>query len=257
MRCLRVLYCILSLCILMVSCSATRKPTYHGVQGSYEAAPNSPLRTEGIAKPHFGSTCTHSDSGVKASTFATPSTLKPLIILDAGHGGEDEGAKVHTFMEKRLALTTSFLVRQHLEELGYRVIMTRSKDIFVPLAHRVAIANKAKGSLFVSVHFNSSSRPEAHGIEIFYFDSKEMWRTKASKRLANCILHRILGQIDAASRGVKQGNFHVIRETDMPAVLVEGGFMTNKEERIHLRDKDYLDRLAKGIAQGIDKYMKM
>ena len=66
----------------------------------------------------------------------------------------------------------------------------------------------------------------------------------------------LIGQTEASSRGVKQGNFHVIRETDMPAVLVEGGFITNREERGKLRDKEYLDRLAIGIAQGIDKYMK-
>lgn len=228
MRYVRVLYCVLSLIFLVLTCSANRKPTFHGVQGSYEATPNPSL-----------------------------STLKPLIILDAGHGGTDEGAKVNTFMEKRLTLTTSLLVRRHLEELGYRVIMTRSKDVYLPLPRRVAIANKMKGSLFVSIHFNSSPRPDAQGIEIFYFDSKEMWRTRASKRLASCILHRVLDHTDAASRGIKQGNFHVIRETDMPAVLVEGGFLTNKEERSRLRDREYLNQMAIGIAQGIDKYMKM
>jgi N-acetylmuramoyl-L-alanine amidase len=94
-------------------------------------------------------------------------------------------------------------------------------------------------------------------VEIFYFDAKEQWRARASRRLANCILYRIIDQTEAVSRGVKQGNFHVIRETEMPAVLVEGGFMTNREERVNLRDRAYLDRLAVGIAQGIDKYMKM
>lgn len=183
--------------------------------------------------------------------------MKPVIVLDAGHGGTDEGAKVNAFMEKKIALTTTLLTKKHLEEIGYRVVMTRSRDVFLPLPRRVSIANKTKGSLFVSIHFNSSPSAEAHGIEIFYFDSKEMWRTKASKRLANCILGRVVNHTDALSRGVKRGNFHVIRETDMPAVLVEGGFMTNREERGKLRDKEYLDRLAIGIAQGIDRYMKM
>lgn len=185
------------------------------------------------------------------------STLKPLIVIDAGHGGTDEGAKVNAFMEKKLTLSTALLIRKHLETLGYRVVMTRSKDLYLTLPRRVAIANKAKGSLFVSVHFNSAPRADVQGIEIFYFDSKEMWRTRASKRLASCILHRIVDQTGALSRGIKQGNFHVIRETDMPAVLVEGGFMTHKEERARLRDREYLNQLAKGIAQGIDRYMKM
>jgi N-acetylmuramoyl-L-alanine amidase len=227
MRCQRAFCFILSILAFITSCSAGRRPSSHGVQGSYEA-----------------------------STIASVDVLRPLIILDAGHGGTDEGAKVSTFMEKKIALTTTFLTKKHLEELGYRVIMTRSRDIYLTLQRRVSIANKTKGSLFVSVHFNSSPSTEAQGIEIFYYDSKEQWRARASKRLANCILYRVVNQTQAASRGIKQGNFHVIRETEMPAVLVEGGFITNRDERGKLREKAYLDRLAVGIAQGIDKYMK-
>ena len=228
MRYLRAFYFIFCILALNSLFSAEKRPSHHGVQGSYEA-----------------------------SFDASSNALKPLIILDAGHGGADEGAKVNTFIEKQLTLMTTVMIKKHLEEMSYRVIMTRNKDIYLPLQRRVSIANKTKGSLFVSVHFNSSPSLEAKGIEIFYFDSKELWRTRASKRLANCILCRIIDQTDAVSRGIKQGNFHVIRETDMPAVLVEGGFITNKEERGHLRDKAYLDRLAVGVAQGIDKYMKM
>jgi N-acetylmuramoyl-L-alanine amidase len=228
MRYLRALCFILSTLAFITSCSAGKSPSFHGVQGSYEA-----------------------------STDAFSSDVKPLIVIDAGHGGTDEGAKVNAFMEKKLALTTALLTKKHLEELGYRVIMTRSRDIYLPLQRRVLIANKTKGSLFVSVHFNSSPSADAQGVEIFYFDSKEQWRTKASKRLANCILYRVIDQTEANSRGIKQGNFHVIRETDMPAVLVEGGFITNRDERGKLRDRAYLNRLAEGIAQGIDKYMKM
>jgi N-acetylmuramoyl-L-alanine amidase len=224
MRFSRVLHFFFCASLFAVLTSA-RNP--HGVQGSYE------------------------------KTFVSETALKPLIVLDAGHGGTDEGAKINAFMEKKISLQTALLTKKHLEELGYRVLMTRSRDVFLPLQRRVSIANKTKGSLFVSLHFNSSPSPDAQGIEIFYFDSKEMWRTRASKRLANCILYRLIDQTEAISRGIKQGNFHVIRETDMPAVLVEGGFITNKEERGKLRDKEYLDRLAVGIAQGIDKYMKM
>lgn len=228
MRYLRTFYLIFSILASFPAWTAHKRSSYHGVQGSFEA-----------------------------ETLLSANVLKPLIVLDAGHGGTDEGAKVSAFMEKKISLTTALLTKKHLEELGYRVILTRSRDIYLTLQRRVAIANKTKGSLFVSLHFNSSPSNEAHGIEIFYYDSKEMWRSRASKRLANCILYRILDQTDAMSRGVKQGNFHVIRETDMPAVLVEGGFMTNHDERNKLRDREYLDRLAIGIAQGIDKYMKM
>ena len=182
--------------------------------------------------------------------------MKPLIVLDAGHGGSDDGTRVRTFLEKKITLITVLLTKKQLEEMGYRVILTRSRDTFVSLPRRVAIANKVKGSIFVSVHFNASQSSDAHGIEIFYNNSKEIWRTRASKRLANCILYRMIDQTDAASRGVKEGNFHVIRETQMPAILVEGGFVTNRKECALLKDREYLKQLAVGIAEGIDKYMR-
>jgi len=182
--------------------------------------------------------------------------MKPLIVLDAGHGGSDEGTRVRTFQEKKITLITVLLTKKQLEQMGYRVVLTRSRDAYVSLPRRVAIANKVKGSIFVSVHFNASPSKEAHGIEIFYNNSKETWRARASKRLANCILYRLIDQTAALSRGVKEGNFHVIRETEMPAVLVEGGFVTNRDECALLKDREYLKRLALGIAEGIDKYMR-
>lgn len=182
--------------------------------------------------------------------------VKPVIILDAGHGGSDEGAKVGSLQEKKITLTTTLLAKKHLDALGYRVVLTRTKDSFLPLPRRAAIANKTQGALFVSIHYNASKSTGAKGIEIYYCDSKELWRSHASKRLANCILYQLLDQTEASSRGVKGGNFLVIRETEMPAVLVEGGFMTNKEERALLKDREYLDRIARGIAQGVDKFLK-
>ena len=183
-------------------------------------------------------------------------TMKPVVILDAGHGGTDEGAKVRSFQEKKVTLLTTLLAKKHLEELGYRVILTRNRDSYVSLPKRVSIANKANASLFVSIHFNASKSTDAQGIEVFYYNSDEMWRSRASQRLASCILYRVIDQTDGTSRGVKHGNFHVIRETGMPAVLVEGGFITHQGERNKLKDRAYLDRIAVGIAQGVDKYLK-
>lgn len=188
--------------------------------------------------------------------WTNDATYKPLIILDAGHGGSDEGTKVKMFKEKKITLMTTLYTKKQLEQLGYKVILTRTRDIYVPLPRRVSIANKSKAALFVSIHFNSSRNATAKGIEIFSYDSKELWRKRASRRLATCILRDVVTQTDASSRGVKFGNFHVIRETDMPAVLIEGGFVTNKDECKNLRDRHYLEKLAKGIAQGVDHYMK-
>jgi len=180
--------------------------------------------------------------------------IAPLIILDPGHGGTDEGAKVQTVLEKKITLTTAMLTKKKLEALGYRVIMTRSRDIFLTLPRRVAIANKSKAALFVSIHYNSSPNPAAKGIEIYYFEAKGD-RTRESKKLANQILFQVLDQTEAHSRGVRRGNFYVVRETAMPAVLVEGGFMTNMDERFNLKDRKYLEKIAKGIAQGVHKFL--
>src|SRR5690606_18690146 len=110
--------------------------------------------------------------------------------------------------------------------------MTRNTDDFIPLPKRVEIASQAKGNIFVSVHFNSSRSTEAQGIEVFFCDSKEnRTRTNASKKLADSVLSKVIRRTTANSRGVKKGNFYVIRETEMPAILVEGGFISNPEER--------------------------
>lgn len=186
---------------------------------------------------------------------ATSAAVEPLIVIDAGHGGSDEGAKVQTVMEKRITLTTALLTKKHLEKMGYRVILTRSRDIFVSLPRRAAIANKSKAAAFVSIHFNSSPNRSAKGIEVYFYDAKDPARARASKKLANTVLYEVIDQTGASSRGARKGNFHVVRETAMPAILVEGGFMTNYEERFLLKDRKYLEKMAEGIALGIDKFL--
>lgn len=209
-----------------------------------------------IGVPLCGNDPTYAYKPLRTYKVSIPQHAKPLIILDAGHGGTDEGAKIHFFMEKRLTLMTTLLLRKYLNEMGYRVIMTRSKDVFIPLHRRVSIANKTKAAAFVSIHFNSSPSPDAHGIEVFYHAGSEHKRAQQSRELGGLVLKELLSQTHALSRGVKKGNFHVIRETTMPSILVEGGFMTNIIERSNLRDKKYLDQIAKGVALGIDKYIK-
>lgn len=181
---------------------------------------------------------------------------KPVIILDPGHGGEDEGAKVRSIQEKKIALRTCYLAKRQIEALGYKVILTRARDIFLSLKQRVAIANRRRPALFVSIHYNASMSPVAKGIEIYYPKNGQKERLITSKQLADCILFQLIDQTAAVSRGVKPGNFQVIRETTIPAILIEAGFITNVEERRLLSREDYLERIAKGIAQGIEKHLK-
>jgi len=198
--------------------------------------------------------------GEEISLAAAPKKGKAaqghLIVLDPGHGGFDIGATVQKVEEKTLALKTANLVKRYLANKGYRVILTRSRDLFLPLKKRAAIANDTKSHLFVSLHFNAFKNPTVQGIEVFYYDKGTKWKSSNSKRLAQLVLARMLAQTSAPSRGVKHGNFHVIRETTMPAILIEGGFITHPKERGHLSDQKYLERLALGIAEGIDQYFK-
>jgi N-acetylmuramoyl-L-alanine amidase len=187
------------------------------------------------------------------------SDAKATVVIDVGHGGTDLGARAHKpyCEEKKLCLQTARLVKRYLNQLGYHVVMTRESDAFIPLHKRVEIASQASGDLFVSVHFNSTRNPTAQGIEVFYFDSREdKTRTNSSRKLADSVLSRVIRRTSAVSRGVKKGNFYVIREAIMPAILVEGGFISNPDERAQLRSREYQEKIARGIADGIDYFLK-
>lgn len=207
--------------------------------------------------PCFGRSSTPTALALKASAKKSMCANRgPLIVLDAGHGGSDEGARVRQIQEKKLALATVLYTKKFLEEMGYRVLLTRGKDTYVSLPKRVAMANKIKSELFVSIHFNSAPNTGAQGVEIYYYNDRDPQRAKSSRKLASYILHYVVDQTEASSRGVKVGNIHVIRETTMPAVLIEGGFMTNYTELQNLRKRGYLEGIARGTAQGIDRYFK-
>lgn len=185
-----------------------------------------------------------------------PLQSERLVILDAGHGGYDLGCRLAACNEKSLALSTAFLTKKKLTDKGYKVLLTRSRDVFLPLSKRVQIANDTKSKIFVSVHFNSAKNTDAKGIEVFFYKSKDKFRTQASKALAVRVLSKMVDLTEAKNRGVKHGNFHVIRETSMPAILVEGGFITNDDERALLRDVKYREKLSKGIAEGVDSFFQ-
>ncbi len=192
---------------------------------------------------------------------APPAELKkgpPLtVVIDPGHGGKDPGARSRIKPlqeEKTLALATAKFVQTYLQQLGMKAQLTRSDDTFLELRERVAIAKKAKADLFVSVHYNSTPDPEttAQGVEVFYYQSdKNPQRSQQSKALGNDVLKQIIAHTKSKSRGVKHGNYHVIRETEMSAILVEGGFLNNSAEAERIKQTSFQKELAWGIARGI------
>lgn len=192
--------------------------------------------------------------------YDTISEKSLLIIIDPGHGGEDFGTTSpfkKNFHEKYANLATAQMLKTFLQQMGFRTLMTRHNDFFVTLPGRSQFANQQNGDLFVSVHYNSAPAESAHGIEVFYFNSTEnKERTAKSKELARNVLAKVIALTGAKSRGVKHGNLAVIRETKMPAVLIEGGFFTNQDEFNKLSDPNYVRKIAWGIAQGVREYVQ-
>jgi N-acetylmuramoyl-L-alanine amidase len=196
---------------------------------------------------------------IVAAAYKNKMIKPPVVVLDAGHGGLDFGTKVKypLVQEKRLCLTTTLLAKKYLEQMGYHVVLTRSKDYAISLQKRVDMANGIKPDLFVSIHFNSCPKQEPNGIEIFYFNSQNNKnKTKLSKSLATDVLYSVIDKTKAKNRGVKTADLFVIRDTNIPAVLIEGGFLTNANERDNLRKNSYLEKIALGIANGVDKFIK-
>src|SRR5687767_5235913 len=167
------------------------------------------------------------------------------IVVDAGHGGHDRGGVPYQRIgEKGMTLDVSQRLKRVLEARGYRVIMTRNSDVFIPLGTRVAIANAHRGSTFVSVHFNSSRRAGANGVETYYYRSD-------SASLAASIHRNVVAGAPTENRGIRRRGFYVLRRTRVPSVLVECGFLTNPEEGRLAQSPTYRQQLAERIARGI------
>lgn len=196
------------------------------------------------------------------------------IVLDPGHGGYDKGATNRYGCEKDYTLDVARKLRPLLQAKGFKVLMTREGDYFVPLEVRANIANKAPDSIFVSIHFNATDRdPAATGFEIYSLtpqgapSTQDDWmKANAlnpqagtavdthSMELSACIYHSVLGHIAEFDRGIKRARFAVLRQTKVPAVLVEAGFLTERGESKLIANKDWRGKLAEAISIGIDSY---
>lgn len=221
-----------------------------------------------------------------------PSGLRAIqtVVLDPGHGGRDPGALgVGGLREKDVTLALARAVRDDLQGMGFRVVLTREDDRTIDLEERTAIAEAARGDLFVSIHGNAAPRRSVRGVETYYLDENHerhsltvaarengversqvnpLQRTLAklrvsevspqSRRLAEMIQRRIVDGMPSRYRpadlGVKKGPFYVLFLSTMPAVLVEAGFLTNQTEARLLRDDDYRGAMAAQIAAALGQY---
>jgi N-acetylmuramoyl-L-alanine amidase len=207
------------------------------------------------------------------------SNLKPVrtVVLDPGHGGHDNGAVSYYGYEKDFALDVCMRARTMLESRGFKVVMTRASDVFVPLEDRPKVANKIPNSIFVSVHFNwSPDNKSASGFEIYsitprgapstvddYVTERDMlleWGNIVdvpSVALANSVYSATLGNIPAYDRGLKRARFAVIRLASVPAILVEGGFLSSPSESRLIASAAWRAKLAESIVTGIEGYRNL
>ncbi|MFB7304328.1 N-acetylmuramoyl-L-alanine amidase [Heyndrickxia sporothermodurans] len=185
----------------------------------------------------------------------TPANRK-IIVIDAGHGGKDPGASGNKLVEKEVTLNVAQRVEKLLKSAGIEVVMTRTGDTYPTLEDRIDTGVKANADTFVSIHCNFFSKASANGTETYYHNGGPADRANHSKQLATFINERLVQAIDTTNRGVKKEEYRVINSNPLAAVLVELGFLSNKQDASKLASNKYRDIAAKAIYQGILDYYK-
>lgn len=196
------------------------------------------------------------------------------VVIDPGHGGVEKGAASSYGNEKDFTLDVALKLRPLLEAKGLRVVMTREKDEMVPLQERARIANATKDSVFVSIHFNATdTNASASGFEIYSLTPRGAPSTQdnallerflnmqagspvdaPSVVLSTAVYHAMLGYMPEFDRGIKRARFAVLRLTSIPAILIEGGFLTERDESRLVARSEWRAKLAAAIATGIEGY---
>lgn len=170
------------------------------------------------------------------------------VVVDPGHGGHDPGETQHGVLpEKIWTLDLADRLKSRLEQAGFNVVMTRQSDVYIPLENRVLISNSQPNVIFVSLHFNGTPNRNIQGLETYY-------NTRRSAKLAAKVQQNILLLPGVVDRRVKTAPYFVIRYSANPAILVEGGFLTNPVESRRIASPAYRDALAEQIYQGIVAY---
>jgi N-acetylmuramoyl-L-alanine amidase len=186
-----------------------------------------------------------SSYAARTSRTSESSGSLTAVVIDAGHGGHDRGGiPGQRIAEKEMTLDVAQRLRNLLTASGYRVVMTRDSDVFVPLPTRVAIANSYRNAIFVCIHFNSARRMGAGGIETYFY-------SRDSLPLASAVHYFVAGGAPSSNRGVRRRGYYVLRKTNIPAVLVECGFLTNPTEAAYAQTASYRQKLAEEIATGV------
>jgi len=181
-----------------------------------------------------------------------------LVVIDAGHGGYDDGATgPDGLKEKNITLSIALKLSELLKGAGYNTLLTRSDDTFVSLPDRSLKANASKADIFVSIHCNSSEYHTGHGTEVYTEPdrlSPVYKQQEISRYLAGLVQNELSKALGLTDRGTKEKDLAVCRETNLPAILVETAFIDNREEELLLNDPSFQDKATAAIKQAIDRY---
>lgn len=211
---------------------------------------------------------------IESRTAKRSAAPKPfaVVVLDPGHGGQDSGAMCGGVLEKDLTLDVARRIDRLLNSEGIATLMTRVGDTYVSLADRAAFANRVRKCIFVSIHFNEDNKPVASGVETYYAAHQItagsllaswlpfLWRPLSdspnpeSQNLAALVQEALVARTRSIDRGTEARQFFVIANVTSPAILIEGGFLTNKEDISKLASEDYRDQIAAAVADGILRY---
>lgn len=202
-------------------------------------------------------------------------TFIKTICLDAGHGGKDPGKLDGKNHEKRYTLLLAEEVERGLKEAGFKVVQTRTRDLWLDLPDRAKIANKEAADLFVSLHYNAAGNVHARGTEVYCLTPAGTTSSNADRGhpaapvftgssqsaksvlLAYQLQKSLVMNLNVEDRGVKRAQFLVLTEATMPAILIEAGFMTNPTEANRIYDSAYRKKMARAIVGGILNYKKV
>lgn len=171
------------------------------------------------------------------------------VVIDAGHGGHDNGGQWGKVYEKHLALDTATRLEATLKRMGYQTVMTRRSDYFVSLPQRVNAANRHKNAIFVSIHYNYTWKEQVSGLETFYYNNE-------GQKLARQVQSSLVRLTRTVDRSAKFARFYVLRNCTLPGILVEGGFVSNERERDRMKSAYFRESIARGIAEGIQRYRR-
>jgi N-acetylmuramoyl-L-alanine amidase len=190
----------------------------------------------------LGGCATRPETGVRKT-----STTFTLVVLDAGHGGHDLGARSRRgLLEKDIALDVVQRLAPKLRAAGLRTVLTRNSDVFIPLDRRVEISGREHSAVFLSVHFNDAGRKQVSGMETYYFSEE-------SKRFSQRLVSTLAKHTGAPDRGARVARFRVLRNNLNPAVLVECGYLSSRSESALLSQPAYREKIAAALAEAIIK----